>query len=278
MRTLILAAIIVLSSILSYGQSAGGKFINPRGGSLKDRVNCLAGYTRVAEKQGTFAEYLRNLRLKPDGTPVHYYNGKEKANSGIYVAVVDMPIGNKDLQQCADVVMHVRAEYLYRHHLEDKIHFTFTSGFKAEYGKWKEGYRISVKGNNVKWVKTASPDNSQKTFDAFMDVVYTYCGTLSLSKELKNKPFAEIMPGDVLIKGGSPGHAELVLDVAVNKVGEKIFLLSQSYMPAQEMQVLTNPESRDLSPWYAVKSNGTVVITPEWTFEKTQLMRFEDNY
>lgn len=245
---------------------------------MKERINCPAGYTRVAEKPGTFAEYLRSLKLKPDGTPVHYYNGKEKANNGIYVAVVDMPIGVKDLQQCADVVMHVRAEYLYRQHKEDKIHFTFTSGFKAEYGKWKEGYRISVKDNNVKWVKTASPDNSQKTFDAFMDVVYTYCGTLSLSKELKNKPFAEIMPGDVLIKGGSPGHAELVLDVAVNKAGEKIFLLSQSYMPAQEMQVLANNVNPDLSPWYPVKSNGSVVITPEWTFEKTQLMRFEDNY
>ena len=85
------------------------------------------------------------------------------------------------------------------------------------------------------------------------------------------------MPGDILIKGGSPGHAELVMDVAQNKMGGKIFLLAQSYMPAQEMQVLTNPENPLLSPWYETKMEGANIVTPEWTFTTDQLMRFEDN-
>jgi hypothetical protein len=29
-------------------------------------------------------------------------------------------------------------------------------------------------------------------------------------------------------------------------------MLSQSYMPAQELQILQNPSSKELSPWYAL--------------------------
>ena len=67
-----------------------------------------------------------------------------------------------------------------------------------------------------------------------------FCGSVSLSRELKTKSnIHEIQAGDVFIKGGTPGHAEIVLDVAVNKkTGKKIFLLAQSYMPAQEIHIL----------------------------------------
>ena len=74
-----------------------------------------------------------------------------------------------------------------------------------------------------------------------MNEIYEYCGTLSLSKELQNIPYSDLRPGDVFIKGGSPGHAELVMDVAQNSTGQKIYLLAQGYMPAQDMQLLADP-------------------------------------
>ena len=89
----------------------------------------------------------------------------------MYVAVVDMPIGNKDLQQCADAVMHLRAEYLYTHGMQDKIHFTLTNGFRADYSKWTEGYRIAVEGNKTKWVQTAQPGDSHDILDKYMEVI-----------------------------------------------------------------------------------------------------------
>ena len=150
-------------------------FIDPEGTILKERIRIPDGYARASELNSSFGEYLRNLKVKPDGTPVRYFNGRVKDNNGIYVAVIDMPIGDKDLQQCADVIMHVRAEYLYYHHMDDKIHFTLTNGFRADYAKWKEGYRISVSGNKTKWVKTAQPDNSFISFSQYMDVIYNYC-------------------------------------------------------------------------------------------------------
>jgi hypothetical protein len=83
-----------------------------------------------------------------------------------------------------------------------------------------------------------------------------------------------LRPGDVFVKGGFPGHAVLVLDAAENAKGERLFLLGQSYMPAQEFHVLKTPISLR-SPWYEADGKGKLV-TPEWIFEWEHLRRFED--
>jgi hypothetical protein len=102
-----------------------------------------------------------------------------------------------------------------------------------------------------------------------LEFVYTYAGTLSLNKMLKLKEIAKIELGDVFIVGGSPGHAVTVMDVAVNQSGKRIFILSQSYMPAQETQILKNPNNSEFSPWYEVPLGN--LNTPEWTFSSSDL-------
>ena len=102
-----------------------------------------------------------------------------------------------------------------------------------------------------------------------------YAGTLSLEKELESSEISELKTGDIFIRGGSPGHAVIVVDMAFNpKTNEKIFLLAQSYMPAQELQVLKNPSDEKLSPWYSVNF-GEELETPEWKFSKKHLKKFE---
>lgn len=49
---------------------------------------------------------------------------------------------------------------------------------------------------------------------------------------------------------------------------------TQSYMPAQDMHILRNPLNADLSPWYA-EDFGEVLQTPEWTFDASDLKRFQ---
>ncbi len=77
----------------------------------------------------------------------------------------------------------------------------------------------------------------------------------------------------MLIRGGFPGHAVIVMDVAVNDSGKKIYLLAQSYMPAQDIHVLKNPGNTDLSPWYEVNQEN-FIITPEYTFTNNELKRW----
>jgi len=64
------------------------------------------------------------------------------------------------------------------------------------------------------------------------------------------------------------------MDVAIDNSGNKLFLLSQSYMPAQETHILVNPLDQDISPWY--RANEGMIRTPEWTFESSDLRRFKD--
>jgi hypothetical protein len=84
-----------------------------------------------------------------------------------------------------------------------------------------------------------------------------------------------MQPGDVIIKGGFPGHGVLVMDMAQNPTtGEKLFLLAQSYMPAQDFQILKNPNNSKLSPWYSLSDVKDVLKTPEWNFSTDDLRRW----
>lgn len=248
--------------------------VNPPGETIAERYPAPTGFTRVMPQTDSFQAYLQNFKLKPHGAVVHYYDGKVKPNDGVYDAVLHIDVGNYDLQQCADAIMRLRAEYLYSQKSYNEIHFNFTNGFTANYSKWQQGYRINVRGNEVNWVKKAAPATNYSSFRDYLKVVFTYAGTLSLEKEMKAVTIDEMQIGDVFIKGGSPGHAVIVVDMAVNEqTGEKLFLLAQSYMPAQEIQILRNPMNPDISPWYSTTFNGPL-LTPEWTFQKSQLKRF----
>jgi hypothetical protein len=64
------------------------------------------------------------------------------------------------------------------------------------------------------------------------------------------------------------------MDMAENVEGKRIFLLAQSYMPAQDIHILKNPRNKILSPWYELNTYQDEIITPEWDFVQTDLRRF----
>ncbi len=242
--------------------------------TIAARIPPPAGAERVATPVGSFADWLRHLPLKPGRPDVLLFNGQKKANQDAHAAVVALDVGARDLQQCADAVIRLRAEYLFSLGRTGDIAFSFTSGDRAEWAKWAEGHRPRVSGSQVRWAKSAARDASYQSFRQYLDTVFTYAGTLSLSRDLRKvEKLEEIQAGDVFIQGGSPGHAVLVVDVAATRTGAKLFLLAQSYMPAQEVHLLKNPSDPALSPWYAVDF-GETLATPEWRFPRSSLKRF----
>ncbi|MNJ86484.1 hypothetical protein D3C87_39830 [compost metagenome] len=260
-------------SKLVEGANAKEQLIDTSGTTIATRFSPPEGYKRSAADSSSFGFYLRNLPLKKHGSAVYLYNGSLKGNQSAHVAVIDVSVGKRDLQQCADAVMRLRGEYLFRQQRFSDIHFRFVSGFNCEYSKWREGNRVALRGNAVFWQKTAAPDKSYAGFLKYMETVFNYASTLSLDKELGSIELKDVAIGDVLIRGGSPGHAVIVVDMAENPSGEKLVLLAQSYMPAQDIQVLVNPMNTSTSPWFNLGERARI-YTPEWTFEAFQLKRF----
>jgi hypothetical protein len=272
--TAILATGILITCSSGLNGSAKSAAIDTAGLTIAARFAAPDSFFRPKWPANSFAAYLSEFPLLPNGTPVKLYNGELKKRQSVAAAVLDIDVGTKDLQQCADAVMRLRAEYLYQQKKYTAIQFHFTNGFNAAYSKWANGYRIKVQGNHAAWYKYTGKDFSKTTFRQYLDMVFSYAGSLSLSKELQSKKIDSIMPGDVLIIGGSPGHAITVVDVALHKTtGKRIFLLAQSYMPAQNIHVLTNPKDHAMSPWYAIPADGKI-LTPEWNFTSAQLKSF----
>jgi Domain of unknown function (4846) len=199
----------------------------------------------------SFAAWLSNIPLKKDNT-VYLYNGAVKQNQQAQFAVLDISVGNKNLQQCADAVMRMRAEYLFAQNKMVEMQFVDNEGAM---------YKFTEPFTRVHLAQ-------------YLDRVFGMCGSASLAKQLQHKSvFENIAAGDVIIRGGFPGHAVMVMAVVENTMGKKIYLLAQSYMPAQDIHVLQNPTNENLSPWYEVNDDD-IIQTPEYTFRKNELMQW----
>jgi len=261
-----------------------------------------AGYHRAPAATNSFSAWLRNIPLKKDRT-VYLYNNSPKRNQEAQFAALDISVGKQDLQQCADAVMRLRAEYLYSINDYDNINYYTEQGIRLNFREWLQGHRFHLSGNHLVSYRVAPAPLSSATrsavprtacrtaFDEYLNTVFTWCGTRSLEKQLLPRPvFKDIQAGDVLIKGGSPGHAMLVADIAEDAHGHRRTsselrpslllvrslryrsgILAQSYMPAQDIHIVNNPSNPTLSPWYRADEPGANIQTPEWTFRINEL-------
>lgn len=251
MRILLLA-IVALSGICCADFPGPSATVLPLPDSLRTvaDIPLPAGFHRLDTSSQSFAGWLRSIPLRSDRT-VYLYNGLRKANQSAQYAVLDVSVGNSDLQQCADAVMRLRAEYLFSQQRFGDIRFFDNADHE--------------------YLWTGGGDRDR--FARYLLQVFARCGTASLERQLRRQPtIREVQAGDVLVRGGFPGHAMMVMDVVVNADGERRFLLAQSYMPAQDIHIVRNPNEPGLNPWYKAL-DGHVIETPEWTFFPGQLRR-----
>jgi hypothetical protein len=255
---IVLASLFFVFSCAQNAPDAAGNndqtlsIINSGGQTLQERISVPEGYTRRQVDEISFAYFLRNLPVKPDGAKVFLFNGNLKNRQDVHCAVLDIDAGNRDLQQCADALMRLRAEYLYASQQYDKIAFDFVSDGKPRY-----------------FLNYSNGKTDSISFRKYLNYVFSYANTRSLRNQLtKVENSRGLKIGDAFIQAGNPfGHAVIIMDIAENsESGEQIYLLAQSYMPAQDIHVLRNPSNKDGNPWYSISSSDDFISTPEWTF------------
>lgn len=235
------------------------------------------GFTRAAVADGSFGAFLRTLPLLPAGAKVVDYRGAPLYDDGHHpniAAVVDLDVGDKNLQQCADAVIRLHAEWKYGRGDRD-MSYKSVSGTSIPYARYLAGDRAVTRGNDLVLQRSSGARADEHAlFRAYLDDVFNVASTRSLERDAARVPFAELRAGDFFVMSGQPfGHAVLVLDIA--KDDEKnprrlALLLGQSFMPAQSFQVL-RPDTR--STWFVVDVSATEVKTPFWPAFSTEMTR-----
>jgi hypothetical protein len=271
---------VFILSILSYGQTKENYlWLDAEYSSEYYSISNIplpAGYSRVEINLNSFQEWLRYLPLLKDQDKVRLFDESLKSNQNAHYKIIDIDVGERDLQQCADAIIRLYSEYLYSQGKYADISFNFTSGDRASFIDWGNGQRPIIRDNVVEWKQQATYDRSYQNFRKYLITVFAYAGSYSLAKEMKDvEELSDIRIGDVFLQGDFPGHGVIVVDLAINQLtNDFIILLAQSYMPAQDIHILKNLNNISLSPWYHVGSTNKL-YTPEWTFEWNDIKRFK---
>lgn len=251
------------------------ELINKEGSTVVERILPPQNFQRKIYAEGSFQRYIQDYPLKPYGAKVVNYDGNDYAYQGGHVGVFTLPVPENGLQQCADALIRIRAEYLWEQNRKAEIGFNFTSGHYCSWTKYAEGYRPKINGNQVTFSKTAASDSSESNFYRYLNLIFMYSGTQSLYDELTAvDSVSEVEVGDMLIYPGSPGHVILVADVAVDASGRKLFIFAQGNTPAQTVHLLKNPNDLDLSPWYEIEM-GQYLEIPTYYFNEVKFVRFK---
>lgn len=247
-------------------------YILPEGNTLESRFVLPEGYVRTEYLEDSFGSFVRHYPMKPDGSPVLLWTKEPKGNQKDHVAVFDMMVEDgMDVQQCADSVMRIYAEYFRVTGQYDRIRFHFVSGFLCDYNSFTQGNRVKINGDDEVWVKSKPAKDSDSVFNEYMRIVCAYASTLSMEKESTGADLQNLQIGDVFLKSGSPGHVVMVADVC-EKDGRKAFLLAQGYMPAQEFHIIKNPLHED-DPWYYEEEVQYPFQTQAYTFPEGSFRR-----
>jgi hypothetical protein len=222
-----------------------------------NKVPLPSGFERVKSDTLSFGYYLQNLSFAKNNT-IYLYNGIAKQNQRQHYRVIELELPKKDIQQCADAIMRLRANYFFNKKQYRSIQFKSSS----------------TTYNFFSWLAQHDAPNldTTKVYNKFLEKVFINCGTYNLAEMLKPKQNVNtIQVGDVFVKAGSPGHAMIVVDVAYNnKTKQIIFMLAQSFMPAQNLHVVINENDKSKSPWYVLDSSENL-ITPEYNFSYSHL-------
>jgi hypothetical protein len=233
-----------------------------------------AGFARVPAAADSFAGWLRRLPLARAGTAVVLHDGRPLLDQSIIAAVIDIDTGTSDLQQCADAIMRLRAEFLYSRGLLGAIGFDLVSSERYPFSAYSRGATPRQEGAEITLVSEKPRGAGHGDLRRYLDLLFGFASTRSLARELQPVPSlrdAEI--GDVFIRAGQPGHALIIADMAISAAGRRLVLLVQGSMPARGIYVLNNTRQPDLGAWFEI-ADGQPLVAPGYEFRPEELRRF----
>jgi hypothetical protein len=190
-------------------------------------------------------------------------------------AVVAVDVGARDLQQCADMIIRMHAEWQWASGVRDHV-YRAASGLPLSFARYARGERLRVEEGRPRLTiaaRAAPPTHAMMR--AWLDDVFGWANTGSLSRDARRVEIDDLRPGDFFVMPGFPvGHAVLVLDVARDPAGRRALLLGQGFVPAQSFQVLRPSASET---WFVLDEAAGALATPFWRpFPFSTLRRLDE--
>ena len=242
---LFLLGVIIACGLWWYSSTS-----NPWNAKCIGDISAPLGYTRIDD---SYAEWLRELPLKRKGSKVKLYTGGNAYYQWLSTGVIDMPMLS-NAEQCADMTMRLRAEYLFSQGRYSEIQFT------------------DVNGNHLQYYG----GGSRKALEKFLKKAYGVCSTFSVSRETEPRNISDVQPGDVLVytarKLEGMGHALIVVDVARN--GKKVAIMcAEGNTPARELHIVRNLNPLS-NPWFFFDGDESTLWVSVFHFGKDELRHY----
>lgn len=249
----VLGILLLLGIIAAGGAWWYSRTSNPWEARCVGDISVPMGYTRVEAPRGSYAEWLRNLPLKPKGSKVKLYTGGNANLQFLSAAVIDLPMLS-NYEQCADMTMRLRAEYLFSQ------------------GRYSEIRFEDVNGNTLRY----KGGRSRKALERYLRNAYGVCSTFSVSRETAPRKMSEVQPGDVLVyparKIEGMGHAIIVIDVA--RKGNKVAIMcAEGNTPAREAHIVRNLNPVN-NPWFFFDGDESTFWLSLFHFGKDELRHY----
>ena len=253
-------------------------------GTQETAVAPPEGYERIPAAEGSFLQFMREMPVREQGSSILTYDGKAISSANA-AAVYTLSLPDVDLQQCADTVIRLWSEYFYQTGQTDRIAFSYSNGYETSWADWQKGWRyltVPVTGWTFR-LKLKGQDDSLQQMHNYLKAVMRYAGTLSLEAESQPIGISEAHAGDIICKGGAPGHVVVIVDEAVNEKGERCFLLAQGLIPSQSAHIIAGVHDSPLGetcPWYTEAQLSTAPIRlSSYSYESTDaLRRWKDGF
>jgi hypothetical protein len=269
MRLLLLLLLALPASATPFTDAAGSPETTP----LEARFPTPSGAERIPVADGSFAAWLRALPLRTDRTHVLAHDGRTLHRPAAAIAALD--VGRGDLQQCADSAIRLHAEWLWATEQASGAAYHFTSGDRSSWTDWQRGERFKISGSRVERLRGEARSNSWAAYRGWLQYVFRFAGTRSLRFDTDPvPPDAPIEAGDLFVEAGSPGHAVVILDVAVRD-GKRYGLVGQGFMPAEDFHILKAEHAVD-GHWFPLPMTADESLdTPSWSpFARSSARRF----
>lgn len=244
-------------------------------GTLETRIKPPPGYSRVQLQPGSFGEWLRSFPMAPATAAVTRFDGStaHPADDEYIAGVMAIDIGSVDLQQSADVVIRLHAEWLWSHDQRDAISYPGGAKLNMPLSRWEKGQRVISEGANVFWAvqsKPAAADYSE--FRRYLDIVFTWANSASLARRTEPVEASALMPGDFFLHTKPPGHVAIVLDIAEKPSGERLALLGQALNPTESVHVIRPGRA---TAWFSLRPGHSLVTARSAAFSWDELRRLK---